>query len=420
MLRIRLRASRGRGMMIADMPAPREFIFGPWRAVSVLGVTEILSWGVLFYPPVLTVPLIAADHGWSKSFAMGGFSVGLFVGGLVSRYVGALIDRFGGHVVMPCGSLIGTVGLGGLVFARNSYSYYGVWMVLGVAMAASLYDPAFATLGRIFGKNARAPITTLTLAGGFASTVSWPATQILIDTIGWRGAYLIYAALMALVAAPLHAFALPRERALQDGNAKADSQPLGVESKPASVLAPRGLVFLLVAAAFSFYAFVPSALSAQLLAVFQRFGLAPATVVAIGMLFGPAQVLARICELGFARQVHPLWVARFSVGLLVAAFAFLLLLHFSAPLAACFAIMYGMANGLMTIARGTVPLALFGASGYGRLVGRIGGPFLLVQAVAPVCLSYVAERGSDRMALMVVAVFAAASLLCFAGIRRPN
>jgi MFS family permease len=403
--------------MIADMPAPREFIFGPWRAVSVLGITEILSWGVLFYPPVLTVPLIAADHGWSKSFAMGGFSVGLFVGGLVSRYVGALIDRFGGHVVMPCGSLIGTVGLGGLVFARNSYSYYGAWMVLGVAMAASLYDPAFATLGRIFGKNARAPITTLTLAGGFASTVSWPATQILIDDIGWRGAYLVYAALLALVAAPLHAFVLPRKRIAQDAGGESFT---ATESKPASVLAPHGLAFLVVAAAFSFYAFVPSALSAQLLAIFQRFGLTPATVVAIGMLFGPAQVLARVCELGFARDVHPLWVARFSVGLLVAAFALLLLLHFSAPLAACFAVMYGMANGLMTIARGTVPLALFGTSGYGRLVGRIGGPFLVVQAVAPVCLSYVAEHGSDRMALLVVAAFAAAALLCFVAMRRPD
>jgi len=406
--------------MIADMPAPREFIFGPWRAVSVLGVTEILSWGVLFYPPVLTVPLIAADHGWSKSFAMGGFSVGLLVGGLVSRHVGALIDRFGGHVVMPCGSLIGAVGLGGLAFARNSYSYYGVWVVLGVAMAASLYDPAFATLGRIFGKDARAPITTLTLAGGFASTVSWPATQILIDAIGWRGAYLVYAALLAFVAVPLHAFALPRERVVQDAG-KAGGKPFATtESNSASAPAPQGLAFLLVAAAFSFYAFVPSALSAQLLAIFQRFGLAASTVVAIGMLFGPAQVLARIFELGFARHTHPLWVARFSVGLLVAAFALLLLLHFSAPLAACFAVMYGMANGLMTIARGTVPLALFGASGYGRLVGRIGGPFLVVQAVAPVCLSYVAERGSDRMALLVVAVFAAAALLCFAAIRQSD
>jgi MFS family permease len=401
------------------MPSAREFIVGPWRAVSVLGVTQILSWGALFYPPVLTVPLIAADHGWSKAFAMGGFSVGLFIGGLASRYVGALIDRFGGHAVMPCGSLLGAAGLIGLVSAPNPQAYYAVWMVLGVAMAASLYDPAFASLGRIFGRSARAPITALTLAGGFASTVSWPATQFLINHVGWRGAYLVYAALLAALAAPLHAFALPRQRARQYAAERAGSeQNVALEKKPVSLLAPHGVAFVLVATAFSSYAFVPSALSAQLLAIFQRFGLAPETAVAIGMLFGPAQVLARIGELSFARHTHPLWIARFAVGLLVAAFALLMLLPFSAALAACFAVLYGMANGLMTIARGTVPLSLFGAKGYGQLMGRIGGPYLVVQAVAPVCLSYVAERASDLAGLVLVAAFAAAALVCFAAIRR--
>jgi MFS family permease len=377
----------------------------------VLGVTEILSWGALYYPPVLTVPLIAADHGWSKAFAMAGFSVGLLVGGLVSRHVGALIDRFGGHLIMPCGSLIGALGLAGLVAAPDATAYFVAWMVLGVAMAASLYDPAFATLGRIFGAAARAPITTLTLAGGFASTVSWPASQFFIDRMGWRGTYLIYAALLALVAAPLHALALPRQRA-HDDHGKITS-----ELKPAAIPPPRGVIFILVTAAFAAYAFVPSALSAQLLAIFGRFGLAPDTVVAIGMLFGPAQVLARIGELGLARNLHPLWTARFAVGLLVAAFALLALVPFSASLAAAFAVMFGMANGLMTIARGTVPLALFGDAGYGLVVGRIGGPFLVVQSVAPVVVTYVAERASDGVGLTLVAVFAAVALVCFVAIR---
>jgi MFS family permease len=401
------------------MPTPRDFFIGPWRAVSVLGVTEILSWGALFYPPVLMVPLIAVDHGWSKAFAMGGFSLGLFVGGVVSRHVGALIDRFGGHVVMPCGSLMGALGLVALVAAPNAPLYFAAWMVLGVAMATSLYDPAFATLGRIFGAAARAPITTLTLAGGFASTVSWPMTQFLIDKAGWRGTYLVYAALLALVAAPLHAFALPRQRASHDKPVPA--APDGPElKKPAAVLAPHGLVFMLVATAFASYAFVPSALSAHLLAIFQRFGLTPTTVVAIGMLFGPAQVLARICELTFARDLQPLAIARFSIGLLVAAFVLLALAPFSTVVAAGFAVMFGMANGLMTIARGTVPLSLFGAAGYGRLIGRIGGPFLVVQALAPVVLAYVAERATDGTALTLVAAFAVVSLLCFAAIRRAN
>jgi len=284
-------------------------------------------------------------------------------------------------------------------------------------MAASLYDPAFATLGRIFGAGARAPITTLTLAGGFASTVSWPATQFLIETVGWRGCYLVYAALLAFVAAPLHAFALPRRH----GESAARAAPAAsAERKPTPLLPAHGLAFVLVVSGFAAYAFVPSALSAQLLAIFKRFGLAPDIVVAVGMLFGPAQVLARIGELSFARHLHPLWLARAAVGLLVAAFVVLALLPFSVATAAVFAVMFGMANGLLTIARGTVPLALFGASGYGRLVGRIGGPFLAVQALAPVVVTTIAERVSDASALTLVAAFAAAALICFLLIRKPE
>jgi len=396
------------------VPKPSAFIFGPWRAVSVLGVTQILSWGALFYPPVLTVPLIAADHGWSRSFAMAGFSVGLFVGGLCARYVGGAIDRLGGHAVMPIGSLIGAAGLAGLVSAPGALSYFAAWITIGVAMAASLYDPAFATLGRIFGSAARSPITVLTLAGGFASTVSWPATQFLIDKVGWRSTYLVYAALLAGLAAPLHAFALPREQAGASARSAAGERSTKLPA-PA-----HGLTFLLVATGFAAYAFVPSALSAQLLAIFQRFGLSAATVVAIGMLFGPSQVAARICELSFARRLDPIWTARFAVGLLVSAFVLLAMLPFSAAVAAVFAVMFGMANGLLTIARGTVPLALFGASGYGRLMGRIGGPYLVVQSVAPVVLTFVADRVSDAAGLAVVAGFALVALLCFIVIRRPG
>src|ERR1700704_1227983 len=187
----------------------RDIVVGPWRAVLVLGITQILAWGAIFYPPVLTVPLIAAERGWSITFAMGGFSLALLTAGLVSPRVGLLIDRHGGHRVMPVGSLLAALGLLVIVYVDHPVAYLAVWMLLGVAIAGSLYDPAFATLGRIFGSAARRPITALTLAGGFASTVSWPATHLLIEAVGWRGTYLVYAALLACICAPLHAFALP-------------------------------------------------------------------------------------------------------------------------------------------------------------------------------------------------------------------
>ena len=395
------------------MPAVRDFVFGPWRAVVVLGVTQIIAWGAIFYPPVLMMPLISADRGYSFTFAMGGFSAGLLAAGFISPTIGTLIDRYGGHRVMPLGSLAGALGLVALVYTRHPAAYLAVWVLLGVAMAASLYDPAFATLGRIFGARARQPITALTLAGGFASTVSWPTTYALVQRVGWENTYLIYAAVLACVAAPLHAFALPRARAEPDVPV-----PGAIASRPA--LAPaKGAVFVLVAAAFASYAFVPSGLSTHLLAIFKRLGIDAGTAVIIGSLFGPSQVAARLCEFIFARNVHPLWIARFAVGMLVAAFIMLWLIGLSTPVAFAFAVMFGIANGLVTIARGAVPLALFGAVGYGRIIGRIAGPALIVTSIAPVVVAFIAERASDRWALATVAVFATVALGCFLLVRRP-
>ncbi len=395
------------------MPNLRDVIAGPWRAVLVLGVTQILAWGAIFYPPVLTVPLIAAERGWSMTFAMGGFSLALLTAGLIAPRVGLLIDRHGGHRVMPIGSLMAALGLALIVYADHPIAYLAVWTLIGAATAASLYDPAFATLGRIFGAAARRPITALTLAGGFASTVSWPTTHVLLEAVGWRGTYFVYAALLAFVAAPLHAFALPRRRA------DLPAPPAGARSVPGRVLRPTGWPFVVVAAAFAAYAFVPSGLSAHLLAIFGRAGIDAATVVTIGALFGPSQVAARLCELAFAQRVHPLNVARFAVAMLLAGFALIALCGLAVAVAAGFAVLFGMANGLITIARGAVPLALFGAAGYGHLVGRIGGPFLVMQAIAPLVLAFVAERASDAAVLAVVAGFALISFVGFAAIRRP-
>ncbi len=287
--------------------------------------------------------------------------------------------------------------------------------MLGAGLGASLYDPAFATLGRIFGAAARRPITILTLAGGFASTVGWPATHLLIGAVGWRGTYIVYAALLALVCAPLlrlRAAAQPR---------RADAPPPADRPRSrAALLPPHGLAFVLVTAAFTAYAFVPSALSAHLLAIFGRTGIDAATVVLIGALFGPAQVAARRDRARLRPQrASARWSARAAVALLVLAFALLALFGISAPLAAAFAMMFGAANGLITIARGALPLALFGADGYGRLIGRISGFWLVMQSAAPLVMAFVAERASDPTALALAAGFAVVALACFAAIRRP-
>ena len=378
----------------------------------VLGVTQIITWGAIYYTPVLMVPLIAKDRGWSMAFAMGGFSFGLLATGLVSPYVGRTIDRIGGHIVMGIGSLVAAAGLSLITVASHPIAYMAVWVVLGVAMAANLYDSAFATLGRIFGAAARRPITALTLAGGFASTVSWPVTHFLIEGVGWQKTYLIYAAVLLFVCAPLHAFVLPRHRAHT-------APPAPAEDGKAAHLPSNGAAFLLVAAAFTAYAFVPSGLAAHLLAIFNREGIDATTVVWIGALFGPAQVGARLIEFAFGRNVHPLWVARVALTVLLCGFLMLLFAGFAVTTAAAFALMFGGANGLITITRGAVPLALFGPHGYGRLIGRLAGPFQIMQAAAPLMMAFVVERFSDPLALALAAAFASVALICFVSIRRP-
>jgi hypothetical protein len=180
------------------------------------------------------------------------------------------------------------------------------------------------------------------------------------------------------------------------------------------------MTFALVAAAFTAYAFVPSGLAAHMLAIFGRLGLDAATVVTIGALFGPAQVTARVAVFALIRNLHPLWMVRFAAGLLLLAFALLAAFGLSVAIAAVFAILFGAANGLMTIGRGTVPLALFGATGYGRIVGRIAAPTQIMQSVAPLLLAFVVERASDPAALAVVAAFALLALVCFALVRPPD
>ena len=207
------RRTNGAVQAVASAHAIRsDVLHGPWRAVPVLGITQIIAWGTIFYSPVLTVPLIAAERGWSLSFAMGGFSLCLLVAGLVSPFVGR-DDR---PLRRPCRDDRRLADRRARPARRSLYAEHRVSLSRGLdaarrwASRASLYDPAFATLGRIFGAAARSPITVLTLAGGFASTVGWPSTHLLMGAVGWRGTYLVYAALLALVCAPLHAFALPR------------------------------------------------------------------------------------------------------------------------------------------------------------------------------------------------------------------
>jgi hypothetical protein len=392
------------------MPGLSGVLAGPSRAVTVLALTQVLTWGILIYPPVLTMPSLTASHGWSLAFGMAGFSLGLIVSGLLSPTVCGLIDRHGGRGVMVAGALAGAVGLAGLAFADHPVAYFACWLLMGAAMSASLYDAAFATLTTVFGATARRQITLVTFAGGFASTVGWPATHLLLAEVGWRGTYLVFAAVFAFVIAPLHGLALPR------GTQHAAHPTPESEAAAAAQPAPHGRLFLLLATGFALYSFILSGLTSNLLAMLQRGGIAPASAVAIGALFGPAQVAARMADFVLAGRTHPLWIARGAVAVVTAGLAMLAFGGLSVWVAAAFAIGFGAANGVMTIARGALPLVLFGPIGYGRVIGRIARPALVVQALAPFLVASAIERFSDSAVLQGGVVAALVVLMCFLAI----
>lgn len=388
---------------------------GPSRAVIVLCITQVLGWGALFYPPGLTMPHIAAAHGWSLAQALLGFSIALGVSGLTAPFTCSLIERHGGHYIMAAGALIGALGLLLLPLADQYWLYLSSWVLLGVAMACNLYDPAFTALARIFGTASRRPITLVTFVGGLASTFSWPATQMLIAQGGWRSVYFVFAAVMAFVVAPLYAFVLPRNAVYVPPPAAEGAPPIARAKIVPSVGAP----FLLMAAGFAAHAIVQSGTLSHLLTILQRGGIDAGTAVVIGALFGPAQVLTRIADFMSGGRLHPLWVARLAMALMACAFTLLVVAGISPGVATVFALMFGAANGVVTIARGALPLALFGAVGYGRVVGRIARPAQICQALAPFALAYVIDRWSGQVALEILITMALLALACFAALKRP-
>jgi MFS family permease len=345
--------------------------------ISALGVTQILAWGSSYYLPTVLAKPIAETTGWSYAWVIGGFSLGLLVAGLAAIRIGRAIDHYGGRPVLAASAVLLAAGLAMLAAASTLPIYLTAWLVLGFAMGAGLYDAAFSTLGRLYGRGARSAITNLTLWGGFASTVCWPLSAYLVENIGWRGACLVYAALHLTVALPLHLYVIPRE-----ARKGPKLEPLVEASSlaPSAPLVHRGFVFGLLATILTTGGTISAMWSVHLISILQANGIAFAAAVGLGTLIGPAQVGARVVERLAGNRHHPIWTLIAAIILITAGLA-LLWSGISAPAVALLS--YGAGNGIWSIARGTLPLALFGASGYAVLMGRLATPSLIAQALAP-------------------------------------
>lgn len=351
-------------MLLRLPPARRGWV------VAILGTAQTIGWASSYYIPAVLAAPMAASFDLSPVWVFGAFSMAMIVSAMVGTWAGARIDRSGGRGVLMLSNLIFTAGLTLLALAPTPFILFAGWAVVGFGMGMGLYEAAFATLACIYGREARAPITGITLIAGFASTVGWPLSGLMLATWGWREACLGWALIHLCLALPLNAL-LPKgtERV-----AKPETEE--VEGPPP----PRFALWLL---AFVFAAtwFNSTAMATHLPGLLQAAGASTAVAIAAGALIGPAQVAARVLEFGLLRRFHPLASARLAASAHpVAAVG---LLAFGGPAAFAFAILHGAGNGILTIAKGTLPLALFGATGYGARLGWLNAPARVLQAAAP-------------------------------------
>ena len=359
--------SRAGPMTASDLPAPSR---DRLRTICVLGIVMIFSWGSSYYLPGVFFTPIGADTGWSPALLSAGFSLGLLASGTSAPKVGSLIQRHGGRRVLACGMVLIGCGQVLLALAQAPAIYLLAWVVIGAGMGAGLYDAAFSALGRLYGLGARSAITAVTLFGGLASTVCWPISAVLVDWLGWRGALLAYAALHVTVTIPLCLYGLPRAEQ-PHRTASADTGAAG------SLF--RDMRFWLLALAAACYSTMATILTVTLIPILTAQGLTLAAAVGLGALFGPAQVGARVLEMAGRGRHHPIWTMGVSAAV---AFGGVGALWLGLPAAPAI-IAFGAGNGLWSIARGALPLAVFGAQDYPRIMGRIAPAAMVSSAAGP-------------------------------------
>jgi len=405
-----------------------------WRAVTALGTAQTLSWASTYYlPGVLATPM-ARELGVAVPTVHLAFSLALIVSALVGPAAGRAIDRHGGRPVLLGTNVLFALALTALAFAQGPVGLFAAWVLIGLGMGSGLYEAAFASLVRLYGHDSRNAITGITLIAGFASTVGWPLSAWMETQWGWRGACLGWAALHLVLGMPLNLIVPKARRApalpspqpgpdtpgsspAPDAATTAGATTAGTAATTMSRAPGELRTAVLLSAVFALVWFISTAMATHLPALLQASGATLATAVAVGALVGPAQVAGRLLEFGLLRRMHPLLSARLAglahpVGVLV-------LMALGGPGAAAFALLHGAGNGIMTIAKGTLPLVLFGPLGYGARQGWMMMPARVAQALAPVLFG-VALQHWGVQAMWISAALGLMAFAALMAIRAPR
>ena len=355
-------------------------------AVCALGLAQITAWGTSYYCLGVLAGPIAAETGWSRSLVYFGFTVSLLAMGLVSAWAGRAIDRHGARAIMTAGTVIVSIGLYALSLVRDEWTYLAVWALLGVGMRLCLYDAAFAALVQVVPSRGRLAISYLTLFGAFASTVFWVAGHYANEAGGWRQTVALFAAINLAVCLPLNWIGLWRKEPASKAAEVAAAAPLSAD--PPLESSKRIVAMALFAFVMSLNGFVFSVVAVQLVPLLEAAGLATAAAVWVASLKGFAQFGGRVVEIVFGRNLHAMTVGRIAIGVLPVSFVLLLFSGGGLPAIVAFTLLMGASQGVITIVRGAVPLALFGPTGYGAVLGMLATPVLVVNAASPTLFAH--------------------------------
>lgn len=357
-----------------------------------LGSAQTIAWASSYYLPALLARPMANQLGLSVNMVWAAFTLALLASAALGPFAGRAIDRWGGRPVLMSTSVLFAGGLAALSQVQGVVSLMLAWLLLGIAMGSGLYEAAFAALVRLKGSRARASITGITLIAGFASTVGWPLTAWVESEWGWRAACLAWAALHLVVGLPLNA-SVPRATPVQSPPENGASATGKTTAVPVSETPPPRFTAWLLAYVFAATWFVSTAMAAHLPQLLVASGATLAAAVAIGALVGPAQVAGRLLEFGALRKFHPLWSARFAAS--AHPLGVLCWMLWGPVAGTVFALLHGAGNGILTIAKGTLPLVYFGPAGYGQRQGLIMAPSRVAQAFAPLLFGLCIERWSS-------------------------
>lgn len=381
--------------------------------VARLGTAQTLAWASSYYLPAMLAAPMARDLGVSTPTVFAAFSVALIVSALLGPLAGRAIDRHGGRPVLVGTNLLFAASLTGMALAQGPVGLFAAWVLMGVAMGSGLYEAAFATLVRLYGQGARGAITGITLIAGFASTVGWPLSAWMEVQWGWRGACAGWAALHLLVGVPLNGW-LPRADPAGTASEPPPNTPATPTAEKVASASPAPAhplrTTVLLSFVFAVTWFTSTAMAAHLPRLLQASGTSLQAAVAMAALVGPAQVAARLLEFGFLRRLHPLLSAQLAAAAHPVGAALLMVV--GGPAAAVFTVLHGAGNGILTIAKGTLPLVLFGPAGYGARQGLMMVPARVAQAFAPVLFGMLLDNtGASALWLTTLLGLAALAAL---------